>query len=653
MSSEKGDLPQDNDSLPPHYASSEVYSDSPPPAYRKTNTVRLQITRIVCTTILLAGFLIGSFILAHTWVTNHSACDCDARAPNLPPMSASLIQANVLPLDIDNDIAPKIELQPKGEEPIVVEVLETEKFDEKKSRQMDIDIPLNEEEINEDIEIAGRALEEEVEELQSLQEENSQEEPKNVKLPIDMLLGNPALAGKDVQCKVEKKIQNLGNGIFSKTIMVTCDDEDESSEPQKNKPINPFVSMGGMKRMPRPPMSLLAPILKMMSARANARLHKQQQHPQMQMMPKIMLARVPMTHMGRFPPRPFSGPFPPPPPQRENFINFGRSNEIEHINSEPQVPEMKMFQGKMRPNMIPMSFIPHNFMKPQHTEEHEQENHHHSGPPRNVLFREDFRRDRPHFEQHSMEQEHVEEDEEEMMEQPPMKVLRGFPPHLESSPIKVIRGFPPQNESPIKIIRGFPPQNGSPIKIVHGFPPQNESPMKVIHGLPPQNESPMKVIQGFPPQNDSPMKVVRGFPPQIPDAIKEIVSSIMRRGNNREGKEDDTPAIAIRAIPQAIATLEEGPQQHNIRLPFPFRPVKISGGRGARKLDLDDNEFHPRNAPFPLPRGAIPTDMKPIVMPEAGGRALESPVTIPSPSEMPHMRFFPGGLVRIPVPLRA
>ena len=56
------------------------------------------------------------------------------------------------------------------------------------------------EEINEDIEIAGRALEEEVEELQSLQEENSQEEPKNVKLPIDMLLGNPALVSFPISC---------------------------------------------------------------------------------------------------------------------------------------------------------------------------------------------------------------------------------------------------------------------------------------------------------------------------------------------------------------------------------------------------------------------------------------------------------------------
>jgi len=29
--SEKGDLPQDTDSLPPNYASSDVFTDSPPP----------------------------------------------------------------------------------------------------------------------------------------------------------------------------------------------------------------------------------------------------------------------------------------------------------------------------------------------------------------------------------------------------------------------------------------------------------------------------------------------------------------------------------------------------------------------------------------------------------------------------------------------
>ena len=31
MASEKGDLPQDTDSLPPHYATSEAFTDSPPP----------------------------------------------------------------------------------------------------------------------------------------------------------------------------------------------------------------------------------------------------------------------------------------------------------------------------------------------------------------------------------------------------------------------------------------------------------------------------------------------------------------------------------------------------------------------------------------------------------------------------------------------
>merc|ERR1711887_369413 len=110
---------------------------------------------------------------------------------------------------------------------------------EERSRQIDIPLPMDEEEIIEDA--AKKAIEEEADGLQNLAEE-----AKRVKLPIDMLLGNPALAGKDVQCKVEKKIQNLGGGILSKTIMVICDDnEDQPEETKSEIEVRPLGPVGG------------------------------------------------------------------------------------------------------------------------------------------------------------------------------------------------------------------------------------------------------------------------------------------------------------------------------------------------------------------------------------------------------------------------
>jgi len=603
--SEKGDLPQDTESLPPHYASSEVYSDSPPPAYRKTSTVRLQITKIVCLTILLGGFLIGSFILAHTYVANQRACNCEKAVPNLPPMSDALIQANVMPVDIDNDIAPNEEEAPQARE------AEPLAYDDQ-SRQMDIEIPLDEEELKEDLEIAGRVIEEEAEELQHLDAEEVLEEPKKVKLPIDMLLGNPALTGKDVQCKVEKKMQNLGNGVFSRTIMVTCDDDNE--EPKGvMKQKSPFGMIRPLGIPPRPPMSFIAPILKMMAARADARFEKQQRGPQImpKMAPKIMVARLPISHLssGPFGPRPFPGAFGPLSPPDNHIMRSSEKEEAEQPRREIRIiqrskPEMRIVQGNIRPNILPFPFMAPRPINHQTVEEHDAETFEQGPPPQSMLFREDFDRDETEMHSAPEEESHIiEEDPEHAMEEPQMNLFSNFHQHHEQPEVEVHHPFPQPEERPVKIIRGVLPQ--------------------------------------------------------IPEAIQDIVSSIMRRESQNPMISEDTngeeqeakPFIAIKAIPQ-IATIGENPeiQQGPVNLPFPFRPVKIIGGRGARKLDLDDEEFQPNNLPFPLPRGAIPSEIKPLNMLEAEGRALESPVTIPAPPEMsPSMRFFPGGLVRIPL----
>jgi len=534
MASEKGDMQQDTDSLPPHYASSEVYSDSPPPAYKKTSTVRLQITRVVCFTILTMGLLVGVFTLAHTYVIRHTHCNCETAAEQLPAVSASLVQH--LPHDVPGN---DIDAAPEPARP-------------------DVEVPLDQEEIEEDIMLAEEAAEEESDGLQDLGNP-----PKNVKLPVNMLLGNPALAGKDVQCKVEKKIQNLGNGVFSKTIMVTCEDDGEDETTEKDAPISPLESMGPMRAFPRPPMSMLAPILKMMAARANARM-------QNQISPKVVFSRMPMPGSSPFP-KHLGGPIqtmPPkmsimPMPSAENFNS-------KMISGPPMHMPIPRF-NQMRSNIIPMPFLPPNMIRPKMINEDDQNDRR----PHNMLFREDF--------------------------------------HRENGPINI-------PESPFNSIR-----------IEEAVEPRDEIEEVII-------------------ENESPVQVMRGMPPQIPDAIKEIVSSIM----NREGQQSDSrrnmPVIAIKAIPQTFTT-DENSTPNQIRLPFPFRPMKIMNARQARKLNIMEPI---RDGSISQIHGIPPMNMEPVVMPEAGGRALESPVTIPSPPEMQPLRFFPGaGLVRIPVPLRA
>lgn len=395
-------------------------------------------------------------------------------------------------------------------------------------------------------------------------------------------------AGKDVQCKVEKKLQNLGGGVLSKTIMVTCDDED-SEEDSDNKPIiaNPFEAMLGSRPMPRPPMSLLAPILKMMAARANARLQRQ-------MKPKVMMRRFPqpigMNMNGPFPqpfnaPYPvshFDGPMPFPPP----MMNSGRQRMME--NGPHQLrsfPEPLPIPGNsiMHQNMRPMPFFPNQ-------------------PPQEFRSRE---APRIHFNDH-MPHGHMEEQNGEIPQG--MLFREDFDEDEHVRPV---------NEESGPIFRPFPAPEPEQVEL--------------------NNE-----------KNNMPIKVINGFPPQIPDAIKQIVSHIMRNTNKRDGPEN-MPVIAIRAFPESQSIdSNQSPLKSKLSLPFPFRAVKMH--RGGRKLE--DNDEPINRIPFPFPRGAIPAGMKPIVMPEAAGRALDSPVTLPSMQEISPLRFFPGRLLRLPVPLR-
>lgn len=392
-------------------------------------------------------------------------------------------------------------------------------------------------------------------------------------------------AGKDVQCKVEKKVQNLGGGILSKTIMVTCDDDNDDDDSDNTVVTSPFEAMLGSRPSPQPPMSLLAPILKMMAARANARLQRQMQ-------PKGILRRFPQPMImpngvamsGPFPQQfnmPYSaGSFEGPMPFHPQMMNSGMPHAM---NFPPQ--SHRSFSSPMpghgnnmiHENQGPIPFFPQqpqqeepNFrFNDEHSSQQEHFDEQNHDEPQNMLFREDFNEEEPHN----------------------------------------------YSEEPEPIFRPFPAQ-------------QPEQPEIMEHN------------------NRPPIKIVQGFPPQIPEAIRQIVSHIMK-SNNRDGQ--DMPVIAIKAVPESRSIDDEqGPPKSKLLLPFPFRAMRMES-RGARKIEDESINSLP---PFPLPRGAITASLKPLVMPEAAGRALDSPVTLPSPAEMQPLRFFPGRLVRLPVPLR-
>ncbi|KOX77477.1 hypothetical protein WN51_09801 [Melipona quadrifasciata] len=62
---------------PPHsnYAPSEVYSSAePPPAYIRPKSTAVQIARIAAVTLVTMSVVLGSFILAGSWVQARASC---------------------------------------------------------------------------------------------------------------------------------------------------------------------------------------------------------------------------------------------------------------------------------------------------------------------------------------------------------------------------------------------------------------------------------------------------------------------------------------------------------------------------------------------------------------------------------------------------
>ncbi|XP_073947229.1 uncharacterized protein isoform X2 [Choristoneura fumiferana] len=61
--------------MKPEYPPSEVYSASePPPAYRQRASNSVQIARIAALTVVAASFILGTFILASSWIAARSSC---------------------------------------------------------------------------------------------------------------------------------------------------------------------------------------------------------------------------------------------------------------------------------------------------------------------------------------------------------------------------------------------------------------------------------------------------------------------------------------------------------------------------------------------------------------------------------------------------
>ncbi|XP_063623485.1 uncharacterized protein LOC134795527 [Cydia splendana] len=60
--------------MKPEYPPSEYSASEPPPAYRQRQSSAVQIARIAALTVVAASFILGSFILASSWISARASC---------------------------------------------------------------------------------------------------------------------------------------------------------------------------------------------------------------------------------------------------------------------------------------------------------------------------------------------------------------------------------------------------------------------------------------------------------------------------------------------------------------------------------------------------------------------------------------------------
>ncbi|XP_076069555.1 uncharacterized protein LOC143041493 isoform X2 [Oratosquilla oratoria] len=386
---EKGDnMTPETVSLPPTYAPSETYTESPPPAYQKPRASWVQVVRMVCMTVLAAAFLIGFFILTSAWLQARNTCNCQEHQVDGPIRSASfgglaprheqlvgkvaLDKNEGFNLDMNNNL----EEEDKGSEEVSAEEQEDEQPEDDpadfETGEQDIVVPEQELEVLDEILEEDAFMEEERRQLEEEMRAQMQEMRKRVQLPVNLLLGNPMLAGREVNCEVERRQQQLAPGILSKIIVVTCDndgddDDDDSTEseeipqllqvpsplegrlmPPMLRPV-PEIGPSAPKRL-GPPFSLLAPILKMIAARESAKNQVVPEPlPPIASMPRATLEPVARFHAGPEPKEPIAGP-PTGGRARELTVNripipFG---PLRFISGAPRVLNMPPFMQEPR-----------------------------------------------------------------------------------------------------------------------------------------------------------------------------------------------------------------------------------------------------------------------------------------------------------------
>ncbi|XP_068207986.1 basic proline-rich protein-like [Palaemon carinicauda] len=328
---EKGDG-VDTVSLPPTYAPSEAYTESPPPAYKRAKSTTVQVARMVCITLLAVAFMVGFFTLTSNYISAKQ-CDCHNDGHKHDHLHSASVLPQVEKLVGEEGLNKVEEMNgnelESPEEPVITkDVLQQDLQEEPVPDAMEEDDGIISDEVKAlieevpEIEEAEREIEEELA-VQDIMQKEIDEMKKKIKLPIDLILGNPSLAGRDVNCEVERRQQPIGGGIVTQAIIVTCSDDDD------NRNNNPGILLSPPAPRPfGPPLSLLAPIMKMLSSRAKARVIKPIQIKTMAGPPPFALQSGPRpcSPNGPFPcfinqpknlgpfPGPMNGPFPMPGP---------------------------------------------------------------------------------------------------------------------------------------------------------------------------------------------------------------------------------------------------------------------------------------------------------------------------------------------------
>ncbi|XP_064077856.1 uncharacterized protein LOC135195535 isoform X1 [Macrobrachium nipponense] len=373
---EKGDV-VDTVSLPPTYAPSEAYTESPPPAYKRAKSTTVQVARMVCITLLAAAFMIGFFTLTSNYLSAKQ-CDCHNTGHKHDNLHSASVLPQVEKLVGEEGLNKVEEVNENGidasEAPILSkDILQQDQQEEAVPDAQEETDNIPEEEVEAlveevaEIEDAERKIEEEIE-VQEIMQKEIEEMKKKIKLPIDLILGNPSLAGRDVNCEVERRQQPIGGGIVTQAIIVTCSDDDSSND----RP-GIIVSPPGPRPF-GPPLSLLAPIMKMLSSKAKARMVKPIQIKTMAGPPPFALP-APFTlpsgprpcspndpfpcimnqpkNLGPFP-GPVNGPFPMPVPM----------NGLVHFNGPMPGPFSGPFPGSNGPLPIANGPFPGPFPGP-------------------------------------------------------------------------------------------------------------------------------------------------------------------------------------------------------------------------------------------------------------------------------------------------